>query len=131
MFLDNVGVKIGVQGSDLSPWYNVSHATLHRLGCGFLLTEKYNSVYAMVKSIYPEHKWLPWKFKKLPRSLALDSEIANEVLNYIERSRPIPTREEWLKIPHAELVELGVDSIVNKMGGLSQLLQTYRSEQTL
>jgi hypothetical protein len=95
-FLDSIGPEIGVKGSDLSPWYSVDFATLKKLGASSLLSLKYRfSFYNMLKSVYPEHDWIPWKFNRIPTTLGRDPEVIKRALAYVEVERNITRWEEW------------------------------------
>src|SRR5689334_16894678 len=106
--LDSVGSKIGVQGQDLSPWYGISKERAVKLGCGSLLRHYRNSCYRMLRKVYPEHGWIPWRFKQLPRFGTERSEVIRGALDYVETEKKIGRPEDWYQIGHATLHELGV-----------------------
>ena len=66
-YLDHVSRELGFK--DLNSWYGVSHSKLTAAGSGMrtLLRMYNNSIFDMLTTIYPNHNWLPWQFKKVPQ----------------------------------------------------------------
>jgi hypothetical protein len=123
--LDVIGEKYGVRGDDLSPWYKVARTTMRRIP----FAHRYNSShYAMLKTVYPEHTWMPWKFHKLPVLLGRDPNIIEDILKYIAKELKIVKPEDWYGISKSDLRGLGVGLVVSQMGGLFHCLKTYKPE---
>lgn len=128
-FLDSIGSEIGVKGSDLSPWYKASSTALKNLGVSSLLALNYRfSPSNMLKSVYPEYDWLPWKFTRIPSTLGRDPEVMRKALAYIERERNILRWEDWYQVSSTVLNGLGLAALFAQVGGLFQALKTYRPE---
>lgn len=86
-FLDSIGEKIGVRGSDLSPWYKLTWAALKRFGVVSLIIDSYNgSRYTMLRHVYPEYDWFPWRFRKLPKLVGKDPLVMERALKFVETS---------------------------------------------
>ena len=52
--------ELGIETKD--DWYKVTAKELEKLG-GHALVSRFNtSVYNAMMTVYPEHKWLAWKF---------------------------------------------------------------------
>lgn len=124
--MDKVGAEIGVKDNDLSPWYTVEVKYLYKLGVSGLLRGHNNSVYTMLQKVYPEHEWLPWKFKPFPRSLSRDKSVVSKALKYVEKERKITQNEEWYRVSLNNLRELGVLSLISQAGGLYEVLKEHR-----
>jgi len=80
----------------------------------------------MLKKVYPQYKWLPWKFKALPKITYRDQAVVREALEYIEAKCEITKPEDWYRISRAQLLELGVESIISQNGGLYEVLKVSR-----
>src|SRR3569833_1369311 len=94
--LDSIGSKLGATSSDLSPWYKADFSLLRKHGAIGLVTKTYNSsLYLMLKSVYPEHDWVPWQFKVLPASASRDPEVIRKALDFVEKTKAIAKPEEW------------------------------------
>jgi len=82
----------------------------------------------MLRSVYPEHKWLPWKFKRLPRQIGRDDDAMKEALSYIEIERNIRSPEDWYRVSHRNLIDLGVAPMIHLGGGLFEVLRKYKAD---
>jgi len=130
-FLDSIGAKIGVKGNDLSPWYKVDQSTLIKYGCRSLMVSYYESShYAMLKEVYPEFDWMPWKFKRIPSNMAIDDEILVKALSHIEKVKAIKSSEGWYRVSSNDLKKIGVLSLLKQAGGLPQTLRRSNFSQT-
>lgn len=129
-FLDSIGTKIGVTGNDLSPWYDVEQTTtLRRYGCSGLLRSHYDSSqYKMLRKVYPEHDWQPWKFKRLPAKIGKDQEAMEKAIAFVEKEKRIQKPEDWYRISLADLMEVGVLSLITQVGGLCEALRMCRPD---
>lgn len=127
-FLDSIGLKIGVKDpTDLSPWYNVDQGVLIKSGIrGLLVTYYDSSHYLMLKKVYPEYKWLPWKFRSLPRSVVDDPQVLEDSLAYVEKEKKLEKLEDWYSVSQNDLKKLGVYSIISKYGRLPDVLRKFR-----
>lgn len=121
-------MKIGVQESDLSPWYNVDQALLQKLGAQGLLDRYKGSYYTMLKEVYPEHDWLPWKFKKVPRFIGGDMDILRKAVSFVEAERQLSKPQDWYSVTQDQLKELGVFGVFTENGGLFQCLKLIRPD---
>ena len=125
--MDSIGLKIGATKEDLSPWYKVDRAHLRKLGFpSGLLLHYGSSLYALLRTVYSEHDWVPWKFAILPQNVASEPEIVERALRYVEKERQMKGPEEWYQVSLPVLRELGVAQIFAKVGGLSAILKNYR-----
>lgn len=111
----------------MSPWYKVTFEQLQDLGAGGLLGGKFynESIYKMVKTVYPEHEWLPWKFESMPKKYWADPDVVLSVLRYLKRAFGLTSRGDWEKITRAQLKELGVLHVITQNGGLSVVLEKF------
>jgi hypothetical protein len=54
------------QLNDVSDMYNVTFFEIVDAGGGAIL-QQYEGLLEALQAAYPEHQWLPWKFKNVPR----------------------------------------------------------------
>src|SRR5689334_21936091 len=60
-FFDKLGQELGFQCTE--DWYRLTKEDIEQHGGGRLLKKRYgNSVYTAMSQLYPQHKWLPWRF---------------------------------------------------------------------
>lgn len=76
---------------------------------------------------YPEHEWLPWKFKKVSPSVGRDPEVVEKALSYVEKECEISQPEDWYQVTMTRLKKLKVMSIIQYAGGLHAALRQHRS----
>ena len=57
-----------------------------------------NSHINLIKSVYPDYKWLPWKFNHVPRGYWKDENNIKEYMNWLSQKLNIKTMEDWYKI---------------------------------
>jgi len=92
---ESIGKSFGV-GDDLSRWYDVSVEAFAAHGGLGLVTSRYNgSLYAFLKAVYPEYKWEPWRFKKVPGQVLNDPATFRAVLRFTEASLGLRSAEDW------------------------------------
>ena len=72
IFMDDLSKKLGFKEGDREPWYKVSHKTLNENGGSGLLAQYHGSYPDVLKGVFPEFDWQPWKFARRP-SLARES----------------------------------------------------------
>jgi len=121
------GSKIGATPSDLKAWYSVDRPLLKKLGFPRRLLSKYDgSLYALLRRVYPDYDWVPWKFKRFPSLADEDPNILPEALNYLERECKIKGPNDWYGITTAKLEELGVAALISRHGGLFNVLTTHK-----
>jgi hypothetical protein len=127
--LDKVGQSLGVKEGDLSPWYGVDQKALTKMGLAGLLREKYyTSHYAMLKKVYPEYNWLPWKFKALPKITYRDPNVVKQALEYIEQKCNVTKPEHWYRVSQSQLIDFGVSALISQNGGLYETLKSFRGD---
>lgn len=106
--MDAIGIEIGTKHGILTPWYQVTVATLKKYGLHSELRYVDNSCYALLLKAYPEHTWEPWKFTKMPSIARRDPKVIEAALNYVEERLQLRNPEDWKSISREKLRELGV-----------------------
>ena len=99
-----------LQYKDMSDWYKITihvqikinnqftNQDLEKFG-GKHLLNKYNSLLALITSIYPQFDWIPWKFEKLPPNFWEDMKNQNKFLSFVSNKLSVLKPEDWYKIP--------------------------------
>jgi hypothetical protein len=65
---------------------------------GKTLYFKYNNMYLLLSTVFPEYEWLPWKFTSLPPSFWDDHNNHKLFLNWAEKQLNINEKNDWYKI---------------------------------
>lgn len=126
--MDEIGASIGVVGDDLSPWYQVRTAELRRKQASGVLRLYKDSIYEMLRSVYPQYQWVPWKFHQMPRQIFKDDGILQDALRHVEVELRVTEPEDWYRISLPQLEKLGVGYLFVQSGGLYAVLQKLRPE---
>jgi hypothetical protein len=126
--LDSIGQTIGVSNGDYSPWYQLSVREVMRLGASGFAHMYNGSLYQMLTDIYPNYRWLPWKFKHSPKHLAKDSKALELALSVLEVELNIIDPEDWYRVSTSQLKALGLYYFLEKFGGQAAALQRARPQ---
>ena len=129
--MDSISERIGAVEGDMSPWYGASYDFICRAGGRSVLRCYNDSIYSMLRNIYPNQKWLPWKFKYLPKKITRNDEVKRLAVEYLEVELKIENVDDWRRISSAKLQDLGLNYIVNQNGGLWSLLKEVKPEFAL
>jgi len=124
-FLEDLANSLGFDIHDLQRWYALELKDYQGRGGSGLLNLYRNSPSAMLKAVFPELEWLPWKFSTMPRRIWEDKEAMHSALKLIKTTFSIKSDEEWRRLSPAQLQQLGLAQVVAKAGGLPALLEKY------
>ena len=128
--MNSIGETLGVRGHDLSPWYKASKALIVKRGGEHLIKGYYRgSVFDMLRTVYSDHDWLPWKFTTLPRSALKDSSALEKALSFVENELKFASPTDWYRVTEDQLRELGVWNLIGQTGGLHSALVTFRGDR--
>lgn len=110
-YFDWLGEQLGIK--NLEEWYNVTKATvISHHGTGIMAhygRPKYtDTVCAAVCDVYPQHKWLPWKFEVLPYNFWDNSEHITQYLDWLGEQLGINKLEDWYKHKDHVGIELAI-----------------------
>eukprot|EP01114_Cavostelium_apophysatum_P024809 TRINITY_DN9863_c0_g1_i2.p1 TRINITY_DN9863_c0_g1~~TRINITY_DN9863_c0_g1_i2.p1 ORF type:complete len:208 (-),score=38.57 TRINITY_DN9863_c0_g1_i2:86-658(-) len=81
-----------------------------------------SSMIKAVVSLYPEHPWRPWKFERCPRNFFDDLDNVRMVITCLSEDLGIKTLDDWHEITVHRLSSIGVQTMLDKHGGLMALL---------
>ena len=127
--MDSVGFQLGIQGrQEYSKWYTIGLRTMRNKGCGGILHKYQGSIYALLKAVYPEHDWIPWKFQKFPIEATEDPIVARRAVETVENELKLPHLDAWYDVSQRSLQKIGVLPIDSHYGGLFQFLSKFKSE---
>jgi hypothetical protein len=128
-FLDDVGSTLGFKQGDMSGWYSISNEVVFKHGGKALLSNIYKgSLYSLLVSVYPDHKWIPWRFKHTTRDYW--SSIENQKLFVLELGRQFGFDDEnlegWYSVTNRKLIDNGAQGILSGYydGSMIRLLST-------
>jgi hypothetical protein len=125
--LDAVGEKIGIKDGDLSLWYSIAYADAVKHGFAELL-RKYDSLYDLLRNIYPDYDWMPWRFATIPKGASDDPEVMSKALKFVEKELKMTQPEDWYRVSVSQLSQIGVHHLLAKNGSVFRNLKKFRPE---
>lgn len=91
---------------ELSDWYKYSSKALYKWGLGGLLVSYYKgSLVSALRTMYPEHHWLPWRFV-LFRNFWTRVENRREFLESAGAELGVATLDDWYSVSRESLLAL-------------------------
>ena len=109
----------------MEDWYNLTYQQIYK-NYGYSLTERYkNYPYGILKNIYPEYDWKPWKFTKIFSNLWEDREIINKYRDYLSKIMNIKEIEDWYNTSQEIIIKNYGSGLIKKCGSLINFLRTF------
>lgn len=94
-------------------WYSISHRELMDNGAGQLLVDVYNnSRVDMIQHVFPEYKWLTWKFTHVPSNYWKEAEHQRQFLDWVATQLNIKQWEDWYDITQHQLSDQGAGHVM-------------------
>jgi hypothetical protein len=87
---------------------------------GFLNTFQ-GSLQKALSSVYPEHKWIPWKFPGVSKRFWSNPVNQKAFLDWFMQQRNISSPEDWYKITRSDVHSAGGASLISTKFGDSLL----------
>jgi hypothetical protein len=102
LFFECLGRRIGF--SCFNDWYSIDRTTVNNRGGGYILARYYNdSLVDALADVFPEHQWLPWMFKQVPRHYWSDSNNCRAYLEWVAPALHVETVEHWYSVSANDL----------------------------
>jgi very-short-patch-repair endonuclease len=117
----------------MEDWYKTTNMIVSKnYGCG-LISSYYNlSIQNMLKSIYPEYKWIPWKFISSPNNFWDKIENQRNYIKWLFKELKYEKIEDWYKITQKDFNNnCGgglVMSLLNKKSNYKKLIMSCYPE---
>src|SRR5205823_8634 len=110
--LDSAAHQLGVKQSE--EWYNITLKHCAGSDVGSLLqTEFNNSPLQMLQSVYPEHKWLQWKFAYVPGGFWQEFKNQRLFAEWMAQQLGIIEHEDWYAVARKDVFdELGASGLL-------------------
>lgn len=90
-------------------WYQVTREHVSHYGGDAMLQRSYDgSIAKALESIYPDHRWLQWKFvDNMPRGLWDNVQIQNDFVHHLARELKVNRMEDWYQVSQAQICQSG------------------------
>ena len=68
------------------------------MGGGGLIQDKNHTTFEIFSSIYPKHKWLPWRFNTFPLRVWDDPMVRKRFVFWAEKQLDIKEESDWYNV---------------------------------
>jgi hypothetical protein len=75
---------------------------VHGEGRGMMKDFKGN-LYETLKSVYPDHEWIPWKFSTVPNKFWMDKHTHKLYFDWLEKQLGITKKSDWYSVGHDQV----------------------------
>src|SRR4051812_46944886 len=95
-FFDWLGGQLGYKSMD--DWYNLKREDILKNGGGKILS-RYRNYLKSLQTIYPEHNWMLWRFKRVPigywTQLLSNQQETTKLINWLGVQLCIKCLDDW------------------------------------
>jgi hypothetical protein len=96
-------------------WYNISPGDVISSGGGSILKHYDGCMVTMLKSVFPQQDWQPWRFAKKPNGVWKNEENRRQFFNWAAKKLNVSNWDDWFNYSKDHVIALG--------GG--ELMSTY------
>jgi hypothetical protein len=127
LFFETLGKKLHFK--NLDDYYRLTKKDIYKFG-GKRWLEK-NSVVKVLEQVFPEYKWLPWKFKNSHVTPGFWDIPSNQkqFVDWLAEKLNIKQFEDWYRISWIDISNVAPASIFIKHGMLPVLTRAYPEHQ--
>ena len=79
-------------------------------GLGLLSTYK-NSPSSLIRTVYSNNDWLPWKFSAVPKGYWTHKENQTKFMNWLHSHLDLKTMEDWYGVTSQVIIIMLITSI--------------------
>lgn len=127
LYFDWLAIQIGIK--QLDDWYNVNSTDLEQYGARTVTSFYQSSLHKALSEIYPEHPWLPWKFKTVPQNFWKDMKNQRAFMDWAAAQLHVDSMDKWYSIKNADVKKLGGGSLLSMYNNsLHKTLTTIYSD---
>jgi len=121
--------KEGKEEGDPEAWYSVSFEDFVRHDGYSLINRFGDSPYALLKTVYPDKQWLPWRFSKVPGGYWEKLENQRTYLEWLSSKLGYKKMEDWYQVTAKHFEEnFGGSLLTLYKGSPSKILSTVFSD---
>jgi hypothetical protein len=89
------------------------------------LLRKYGSPRLLLQYAYPDLKFNPWEFKKVPENYWNDIENVRKYMEWLKEELHVKTYEDWYNVPADSISDYGANGLLKKFNGSLQKILQY------
>lgn len=116
-YFEWLGVQLGF--NSMEDWYNINIDKVVKHGGRNVLTVYNGSAMRAVQNVYPEHKWLPWKFETVPLGFWEKIDNQRQFFDWLAEQLGYKTYEDWYQVGNPDIYKWGGHSLMKCYYGAS------------
>lgn len=89
----------------LNDWYKINTKDVENKGGIGILSHFNDSLYKMLKNIYPDHNWKPWLFLMVPSNFWKTLENQKKYIEWLSSQLNILKLEDWYRVTYNMIIE--------------------------
>lgn len=98
----------------MEDWYQVTSEDIESNGGGSLLSEYQKSPAIALQQLFPEHSWLPWRFKSIPKTFWLDPANQRMFLDWLGKELRFKNKEDWMRLRKEDVIKHGGHGLLKR-----------------
>lgn len=107
----------------LDDWYQIKLEDLERHNFSSFLRHFNHSIPKLLQAVYPDKRWMVWKFPRTNSELWNDDQMQRDFLLELGRKFGYSSEIDWLSLSKNDIIWLGGGGLLEKMqGSLSRVL---------
>jgi hypothetical protein len=104
--------------TSMGGWYKVTVEQINQLGGLALIVNHYSgSLYALLAALYPDYKWLEWKFLVVPKGFWTDPGNRRRFMDWVADQEGIARPEDWYSVSSTSIKSRGGARLISNHYG--------------
>lgn len=117
-FFEWLGKELGY--ISMEQWYDVTREVIQKHGGAGLLRSFYNDSPAKaLQEIYPEHNWMPWKFRHVTKGLWDKRDHQKQFFEWLGKELGYHSMDNWYSVTREDIDKHGGSGLLNAYFGNS------------
>eukprot|EP01118_Nematostelium_gracile_P002202 TRINITY_DN12432_c0_g1_i1.p1 TRINITY_DN12432_c0_g1~~TRINITY_DN12432_c0_g1_i1.p1 ORF type:complete len:374 (-),score=47.94 TRINITY_DN12432_c0_g1_i1:428-1549(-) len=123
-FFESLASHLGM--NEKNDWYRMTKEHVAEFGGERMLRKLYHgSVALALQDVYPDHKWLPWKFAdRMIKGMWDNQKLQREFIHYLAQQLKIKEMEDWYGLSHTQIDQHGGAGLLERFDNSSSLMIT-------
>lgn len=115
-FFDWVGTQL--EYKQMEDWYSISLSQIQKLGGkGVMLTHFHDSPTKALHTVYPEHKWLPWRFNSISHGFWEKVDNQRIYLDWLFSQLGYSNMDDWYQLTQEHVMKHGGTRLLSFYNG--------------
>jgi hypothetical protein len=104
--LERVGKVLHVE--KLPDWYGITHSQVVQFSQANSMLRFYygHSLTKALETCYPDHEWLPWKFKRVKKNFWLSKENRLRYFTWAMKELGVQTLDGWYNVTQVQMKKM-------------------------